>query len=157
ASSNSSKKSVRGRLVFTCSTCPPVRSCAGTRTIRLRILTRPTAVNMQPPRETAHRSGAGLLRWDIDMRLILFRHGPAGERDANRWPDDSERPLTLRGAQLTRRAAAGLARLEPGIEQVATSPFVRARETARVLADVLRIGEVEELDALRPGGSVDAI
>jgi len=91
------------------------------------------------------------------MRVILFRHGPAAERDAIRWPDDSQRPLTPRGAQLTRRVATGLARIEPGIDQIATSPFPRARQTARVLADVLRIGEIEELGALRPGGSVDEI
>jgi len=91
------------------------------------------------------------------MRVILFRHGPAAERDALRWPDDSLRPLTSRGAQLTREAVTGLARIEPHIDQVATSPFARARQTAQVVADVLRIGEIAELDALRPGGSVDEI
>src|SRR5260221_1536415 len=91
------------------------------------------------------------------MRVILFRHGPAGERDAARWPDDSLRPLTSEGAQLTRRVATGLARIEPAIDQVVASPFARARQTAQVVADVLRIGTVEELDALRPGADPDAI
>jgi len=88
------------------------------------------------------------------MRLILFRHGSAGRRDPKRWPDDRVRPLTSVGAQLVRAAAEGLARIEPDIEQVVSSPFARARQTARVLADVIGTGEIEEMEALRPEGSV---
>ena len=89
--------------------------------------------------------------------MILFRHGPAARRDANRWPDDSVRPLTLLGAQLIRAAAEGLARIEPDVEQVVSSPFARTRQTARVLADVLDTGETEELAALSPEGPVAEI
>ena len=86
------------------------------------------------------------------MRLILFRHGPAARRDSKLWPEDAARPLTSLGAQLTRAAAEGLARIEPDIEQVVSSPFARTRQTARVLADVLDAGEIEEIDALGPDG-----
>ena len=88
------------------------------------------------------------------MRVILFRHGPAARRDSKRWPDDRMRPLTSLGAQLVRAAAEGLARIEPNVEQVMSSPFARSRQTARVLADVLETGEVEELEALGPEGPV---
>ena len=88
------------------------------------------------------------------MRVILFRHGPAGRPDPERWPDDRLRPLTSLGAQLVRAAAEGLARIEPDIERVVSSPFARVRQTARVLADVLDTGAVEELEALCPGGPV---
>ena len=87
------------------------------------------------------------------MRVIIFRHGPAGSRDAVRWPDDGLRPLTSWGRQRTRAAARGLARLEPDVRLIASSPLTRARQTAEVLAEVLDWAEVVELEPLRPGGS----
>ena len=72
------------------------------------------------------------------MLLLLWRHGPAG--DAARWTqsggDDADRPLTDEGRVKTRRAAAGLARLVESLDVVASSPLVRARETARLAADL---------------------
>jgi len=91
------------------------------------------------------------------MRVILFRHGPASRRDPERWPDDSVRPLTSLGAQLTRAAAEGLARIEPDIEQIVSGPFARTRQTARVLADVLETGEIVELEELRPEAPISDI
>lgn len=88
------------------------------------------------------------------MRIILFRHGPAGRRDATRWPDDGLRPLTPRGESRTRAAANGLVRCEPRIEAILSSPLVRAATTARLLARALDGDvQVQDLDALRPGGS----
>lgn len=92
------------------------------------------------------------------MRVILFRHGPAEARDLDRWPDDSERPLTTRGAARTRRAARALARLIGGSPAVWTSPLLRARQTAEILRRELGDGEpVRELPALAPGGSFRAV
>jgi len=87
------------------------------------------------------------------MRVIIFRHGPAGERDAQRWPDDSLRPLTSRGAERTHAAACGLAWVEPDIGVIVTSPLARATQTADVLARVFEDATVETLDELRPLGS----
>jgi phosphohistidine phosphatase len=87
------------------------------------------------------------------MRLILFRHGPAGERDASRWPDDSLRPLSPRGAERTRAAARGLERIEPGVSGIVTSPLARALGTAAILEEVFEDATIERLDALSPGGS----
>src|SRR5262245_53631497 len=87
------------------------------------------------------------------MRLILFRHGPAGRRDVARWPDGGVRPLTTRGEQRTRAAAHGLTRWEPEIHSILTSPLARAAATARILAEAVGDAEVEAVEALRPGGS----
>ena len=87
------------------------------------------------------------------MRLILFRHGPAGERDDSVWPDDALRPLSERGIERTHAAAAGLERLEPGVRHNLASPLTRAMMTAEVLAVAFPGVRVETLDALRPGGS----
>lgn len=67
------------------------------------------------------------------MLLLLWRHGPAGDRA--RWAesgkDDASRPLTEEGRVKTRRAAKGLAALLEDLDVVASSPLTRARETAR--------------------------
>jgi phosphohistidine phosphatase len=67
------------------------------------------------------------------MDLLIVRHAIAYERDAKRWPDDAERPLTPEGMKLARKAAAGLKRITDNPETVWTSPFVRARQTAKIL------------------------
>lgn len=88
------------------------------------------------------------------MRLVLFRHGPAGDRDPDRWPDDRMRPLTSRGEDRTRRAAKGLVRLEGRPHVVLTSPLVRCVRTAAIVAQVTGSElEPETLEALAPRGS----
>jgi phosphohistidine phosphatase len=87
------------------------------------------------------------------MRIILFRHGPAGTRDAERWPDDAKRPLTARGEKRTRLAARGLRCLQEKAGPILTSPLKRADETAHLLAEVLGTKQVETVESLAPGGS----
>lgn len=69
------------------------------------------------------------------MKLLIFRHGPAGQREE--WEaegqDDRLRPLTPKGKKEVRRAAAGLARLVPALDVLATSPWTRAAQTAEIV------------------------
>ncbi len=87
------------------------------------------------------------------MKLLVIRHGPAGKREA--WaqetdaPDDL-RPLSKGGRKKTRRAARGLAEEVGSLDVLATSPLVRAAETATIVADAFGGMEHESLDALRP-------
>ena len=88
------------------------------------------------------------------MRVVLFRHGPAGRRDASRWPDDGQRPLTPKGEERTLAASAGLLTLlGDEVTVVATSPLVRAARTAELLASVAPDVVLEPLEALLPGRS----
>lgn len=88
------------------------------------------------------------------MRVVLFRHGPAGKRDPAQWPDDAARPLTERGTERTRRAIRGLVRQLDGVNVVLTSPLVRAAQTADLLVEAMgKEPAVETLDALSPGGA----
>ncbi len=64
--------------------------------------------------------------------VILFRHGPAEARDPRRWPNDSDRPLARDGLAETRKAARGIALLEPRVRTVISSPAERARATAEI-------------------------
>lgn len=84
------------------------------------------------------------------MRIVLFRHGPAETRDPARWPDDAQRPLTTRGRAVTRGAARGVARMEPGITHVLSSPAVRALDSARLLSKELDLAEPELEPSLAP-------
>lgn len=65
--------------------------------------------------------------------LYLIRHGVAEER-GDAWPDDSKRPLTDDGTSRMRKAARGLSRLGVTFDIVLTSPLVRARQTAEIVA-----------------------
>lgn len=69
------------------------------------------------------------------MNLLLVRHGPAGDKTewAKTGKPDFDRPLTPDGAKKTRRAAEGLARLLDRPPVIATSPLVRAAQTADLL------------------------
>ena len=92
------------------------------------------------------------------MRVILFRHGPAGRRDPARWPDDAVRPLTRRGIERTEAAASGLARFLTDDALVLTSPLERAHATAEILRDTAELeAPLETLEALMPGGSYRAV
>lgn len=78
------------------------------------------------------------------MRLYLFRHAEASY-DA---PDDFDRVLTDRGRRRTQTAARAMKRLGVAPRQVISSPRVRARQTAEILAEglVVPLDIHEELD-----------
>ncbi len=82
------------------------------------------------------------------MRLILFRHGPAVEREAWQGPDHL-RPLTDEGRKRTRQVVKAAKRLLK-TDRLLTSPWVRARETTAILADVLGL-DPDEVDWLAGG------
>jgi phosphohistidine phosphatase len=70
------------------------------------------------------------------MRVLVIRHAIAEDREqwGQRGRPDAERPLTDRGRRRMRRGAAGLRRLLSRIDVLATSPLVRAVETAELIA-----------------------
>jgi phosphohistidine phosphatase len=83
--------------------------------------------------------------------LYLVRHGIAAER-GDEWPDDSKRPLTAGGIDRFKEAVEGLAWLGVEIDEIFTSPLVRTKQTATLLADGLgNKTSVKTLDALAPG------
>src|SRR5262245_29832823 len=88
------------------------------------------------------------------MQLYLIRHAEAVALGEQGIEDDAERPLTDEGKQQARRAAAALRKRGVRLELLATSPLVRARQTADLLmdgADAIA-SELEVCDHLVPGG-----
>src|SRR5699024_9032483 len=72
---------------------------------------------------------------------------------------DGERPLTRSGEQRIRAVAEWLRSERPGgpVEVLLTSPLLRARQTAEILATYLDDPPVDEVDALVPGTTMEAI
>jgi phosphohistidine phosphatase len=87
-----------------------------------------------------------------------MRHGIAAERVGPFAANDAARPLTLKGRKRTKQVATGLKSLGVGFDCIVTSPLVRARETAEIVAATSR-GEVpvEFCNALKPGGAFEEI
>lgn len=91
--------------------------------------------------------------------LYLVRHAIAAERGDD-WPDDDKRPLTARGVARFKESVDGMRKLGVEVDEIFTSPLIRARQTAELLASGLP-GKptVRTLDVLAPGhtpGSVMA-
>jgi phosphohistidine phosphatase len=87
------------------------------------------------------------------MRLLFIRHAIAGDRDewAKSGRPDADRPLTDRGRDRMRRAARGLTQLIPRPDVIATSPYLRAAETAAIVSKAYGGPPPVELTALVPG------
>jgi phosphohistidine phosphatase len=93
-----------------------------------------------------------------DMNLYLIRHGIAVPQDSPGIHSDQERPLSPKGIKRMRKAAKGLLTLDIAFDRVFTSPLLRARQTAQIVAEILEIKEQpEELPDLAPGGSVEGL
>jgi phosphohistidine phosphatase len=82
------------------------------------------------------------------MDLWLLRHAAAEDRA--RTGRDADRALTPEGLARAEAVARGLARLEPEIARVISSPYLRARQTADAAGKALGIRKVLESRALEP-------
>ncbi|MBX3414069.1 MAG: histidine phosphatase family protein [Pirellulales bacterium] len=92
------------------------------------------------------------------MQLYIVRHAWAGEYGDPRYPDDRLRPLTREGKERFAEMVRKLAKRGFAPRFIATSPLVRCRQTADIIAAGVR-GKpvVEELPALAPGSDLAAL
>jgi len=85
------------------------------------------------------------------VRIYIVRHAIAEARGPV-WPVDEDRPLTPRGLARMREIAARLADRGVQVERIWSSPALRARQTADVLAPLWTTGGVVEVvPELAPG------
>jgi len=86
------------------------------------------------------------------MNLYVVRHAIAAERGTPGYEDDSRRPLTSRGREKMVGIARGLGLLDANVDVILSSPYVRARETAEILAEGLgfRVDSIAFSEALLP-------
>lgn len=87
------------------------------------------------------------------MRLLVIRHAIA--EDSAEWEkqglSDAARPLSAKGRRRMRRAARGLRRVIRDVEVIATSPLVRAVQTAEIVGEAYPGVEIIEAAELAPG------
>jgi phosphohistidine phosphatase SixA len=66
-------------------------------------------------------------------QLIVIRHALAGKRDATRWPNDDDRPLTAAGQKQFGKVARGLSYMIRRPDVLLTSSLRRSTQTATLL------------------------
>jgi phosphohistidine phosphatase len=92
------------------------------------------------------------------MDLYIIRHAWAGQYGDPDWPDDALRPLTKNGRKRFAEMAGILSRRGMAPTLIATSPMVRCRETAQILADgLIDPPEVIDRQELLPHGDLDRL
>jgi phosphohistidine phosphatase len=90
------------------------------------------------------------------MNLYLMRHGIALAQDDPSVARDAERPLTSKGLKRMRKAARGLSALAIPFDSILTSPLIRARQTADIVASTLGLETcLEEISGLAPESNVE--
>jgi phosphohistidine phosphatase len=90
------------------------------------------------------------------MNLYIMRHGIALPADDPSVAHDGERPLSNKGVRRMRKAAKGLRRLNIRFDSVLTSPLLRARQTAEIVASTLGIeARLEEISGLAPESTLE--
>jgi phosphohistidine phosphatase len=92
------------------------------------------------------------------MNLFFLRHGVAVERDPQSFPDDSRRPLTLKGEDRVRLVCDAFQALELSFDAILSSPFLRARQTAEIIAGSLGLRRALQFhNDLTPTGNPPAL
>jgi phosphohistidine phosphatase len=88
------------------------------------------------------------------MNLYLLRHGLAVEPGAPDYPKDSDRPLTPKGERKLGKIAEAMESLELSFDWILSSPYVRARQTAEIVAEAFALSKkLEMTETLTPAGS----
>jgi phosphohistidine phosphatase len=92
------------------------------------------------------------------MNLFFLRHGIAAERNPKNFPDDSRRPLTVKGEYQIRLVCDAIQGIEVTFDHISSSPILRARQTAEIVASELNVRHLLCFDdELKPGGEFRAI
>ncbi|MCY7380628.1 MAG: histidine phosphatase family protein [Gemmatimonadaceae bacterium] len=86
------------------------------------------------------------------MQLLVIRHAIAMTREAfaSIDADDARRPLTHEGRRKMAAGAKGLCDLVPSLDVLASSPFVRAHQTAVIVAECFGEVPIVTTSALEP-------
>jgi phosphohistidine phosphatase len=92
------------------------------------------------------------------MELYLLRHGLAVERGTTGFEDDATRPLTPKGRRQLRKISAAIKQMDLRVELVLSSPLLRAKQTAEIVAAELKLKKrLKFSKALAPGGDATVL
>ncbi len=85
--------------------------------------------------------------------LYLMRHGLAVEPGTPGFKTDADRALTHKGRRQLRKIAKAMDELDLDLDLILSSPFVRARQTAEIVAGTLKMKKhLTFANALAVGG-----
>jgi phosphohistidine phosphatase len=88
------------------------------------------------------------------MKLYVLRHGIAVEPGTPGYATDADRPLTPEGERKMRQIVGAMEALGLSFDLILSSPYVRARQTAEIVVEVLKARKKLELsNSLTPDGS----
>jgi phosphohistidine phosphatase len=89
------------------------------------------------------------------MNLYIIRHGIAEELGANNNQDDSQRALTEKGRTKMVGISEGLRDFDVELDLIVSSPYLRARETAEIVAETFKIKDkIVYSNNLTPSGDL---
>jgi phosphohistidine phosphatase len=92
------------------------------------------------------------------MNLYFMRHGIAADRSDGGVKTDGKRPLTPKGIKKMQKAAKGVAALSLSFDRILSSPLERARQTAKIVAQTLKLEDrSEEIEQLCPDRSAQEL
>ena len=92
------------------------------------------------------------------MNLYFMRHGIAVDRADGGVKADRERTLTPKGIKRMQKAAKGVAVLSLSFDRILSSPLERARQTAKIVAQTLKLEDrLEEIEQLCPDRSAQEL
>jgi phosphohistidine phosphatase len=92
------------------------------------------------------------------MNLYIIRHAIAVDEGTPQYEEDSQRPLTDKGKKKMVQIAKGVRALSVKFDMILSSPYVRAKETAEILADVFKMKKkIEFSENLIPMGDPDLL
>jgi len=87
------------------------------------------------------------------VNLFILRHGIAVERGTPGYAKDSDRRLTPKGERKLWQISETMEELKLSFDLILASPYLRARQTADVVAEALGARKSLEFDeSLTPGG-----
>lgn len=87
------------------------------------------------------------------MELYILRHGIAVDPGTPGY-EDSERPLTPKGEGKLKQSARAMKALELSFDRILSSPYVRTRQTAEIVAKAFDAArKLDFSDSLAPNGS----
>ena len=91
------------------------------------------------------------------MQVILVRHGTAEDFEIGSSRPDSDRQLTQEGHNQIKQVAEGLHRIIESVDVIASSPYIRAVQTAEILSEEFGKEGPQAVDALKSGTSPEAM
>jgi len=90
------------------------------------------------------------------MRIYLVRHAIAENVGTSDYDDDSLRPLSEKGREKMKKIASALKEISVSPDLIVSSPYIRASQTASILAKAFKYKEeIAYSDSLMPMSNPD--